>query len=141
MNIRAQETGYPLARTTALVTGDVLTLLIFAAIGRRSHGEAVGLEAMLEVVTTGLPFIAGWLLIAPWTGAFKPEATRSPFGMLRATLLGWCGGLLVGALLRAAMLGRFSPVSFYLVTFAVALFMLSGWRSLFLLLETRRRAA
>lgn len=126
------------ARTAALVAGDVVALLVFAAIGRRSHGEAAGLAAILEVGRTALPFIVGWLAVAPWTGAFDPARTAGVVPMLRATLLGWAGGLLLGAVVRAGMIGRLSPASFYVVTFLVALLLLGGWRGAFALFERGR---
>ncbi|HMQ32664.1 MAG TPA: DUF3054 domain-containing protein [Chloroflexaceae bacterium] len=127
----------PGGRAAALVAGDVVALLLFAALGRRSHGEAAGLAALGEVALTALPFIAGWLAVAPWAGAFSPARTAGLAPMLRATLLGWAGALLVGALARAALIGRFSPASFYVVTFLVALLMLGAWRAAFALAEGR----
>ena len=126
-------------RTATLVAGDMVALLTFAALGRRSHGEAAGLGAIAEVFMTALPFIVGWLAVAPWVGAFDPARTRGAGAMLRATTLGWLGGLLLGAVVRAALIGRFSPWSFYAVTFAVALLLLGGWRATFSALEGRGR--
>jgi hypothetical protein len=126
-------------RTAILVAGDVITLLIFAAIGRRSHGEAAGLAALGEVARTALPFIIGWLAVAPWAGAFDPARSTGVAAMLRATILGWVGGLLLGAVVRAGMIGRFSEWTFYAVTFGVALLMLGGWRTAFALAEGRGR--
>jgi hypothetical protein len=99
-------------RTAALVAGDIVALLIFAAIGRRSHGEASGLAAVGEVAQTALPFVIGWLAVSPWAGAFDPARTRGVGPMFRATVLGWIGGLLLGAIVRAGMIGRFSPWTF-----------------------------
>jgi hypothetical protein len=39
-------------RTALLVIGDALALLIFAALGRASHGEAAGLTALAQVAET-----------------------------------------------------------------------------------------
>jgi hypothetical protein len=125
-------------RTAALVAGDIVTLMVFAAIGRRSHGEAAGLAAVVEVGRTALPFMIGWLAVAPWAGAFDPKHTAGIAPMLRATTLGWVGGLLLGAVVRAGMIGRFSPWSFYAVTFGVALLLLGGWRAAFAALEGRK---
>jgi hypothetical protein len=127
-------------RTAALVGGDVVALMVFAAIGRGSHGEAAGLGAVGEVARTAAPFLVGWLLAAPWLGAFRPAATATPAAMLRTTAIAWCAALLVGALLRALMIGRFSPPSFYVVTFIAALVLLGGWRAAFALIEARRSA-
>lgn len=60
--------------------------------------------------------------------------------MLLRTLIGWTGGILLGAVFRAIMVGRFSPPSFYIVTFLVTLLLLGGWRVVFALLEGRRFA-
>lgn len=127
-------------RTALLVAGDLVALLAFAAIGRRSHGEAAGFAAALEVVRTAAPFIGGWLAVAPLVGVYRPTTTASLSAMLRATLLGWSGALLVGALLRAAMIGRFSPPSFYIVTFFAALLLLAGWRSAYYLIGQATRS-
>jgi hypothetical protein len=78
--------------------------------------------------------------VAPLAGAFSPARSAGLGAMLRATLLGWVGGLLVGALLRAVMIGRFSPPSFYVVTFLTALLLLGGWRAVFAMVEGRRAA-
>lgn len=128
-------------RTAALAAGDLVALVIFAALGRRSHGEAAGLGAALELARTALPFVVGWFAVAPFAGAFDPRRTAGVGPMLRATLLGWAGGLGVGAVVRALLIGRLSPVSFYVVTFIVALALLGAWRGIFALGEGGRRKA
>ena len=47
-------------RTALLVGGDAAALLVFAAIGRRNHGE--GLQ-LLEILNTALPFLVGLSLL------------------------------------------------------------------------------
>ncbi len=47
-------------RTALLVGGDAAALLLFAAIGRRNHGE--GLQ-ILETFNTALPFLVGLCLL------------------------------------------------------------------------------
>jgi hypothetical protein len=118
-------------RTAALIGGDVVALMVFAAIGRGSHGEAAGLGALGEVAQTAAPFIIGWLVASPWLGAFRLDATDTPLKMLRTTALAWCAAVVVGSLLRALFIGRFSPPSFYIVTFIAALVILVGWRTAF----------
>jgi hypothetical protein len=115
----------------ALIGGDVVALMVFAAIGRGSHGEAAGLGAIVEVAQTAAPFIIGWLVTSPWLGAFRPTATDTPVKMLRTTALAWCAAVVAGSLLRALFIGRFSPFSFYVVTFLAALVILAGWRTAF----------
>lgn len=125
-------------RTAILVAGDVAALLIFAALGRRSHGQAAGLDAILEVARTAAPFLLGWLVAATLAGAYSQGRTRGVGPMVLTTLIGWVGGLALGAVFRALMIGRFSPPSFYVVTFLVALLLLGGWRAAFALVERRR---
>jgi|YNPNPStandDraft_1061719.scaffolds.fasta_scaffold18083_3 uncharacterized membrane protein YeaQ/YmgE (transglycosylase-associated protein family) len=127
-------------RMAILVAGDIVALLVFAAIGRRSHGEATGPGAILEVARTAAPFILGWLIAASLAGAYAPARTRGPGAMLLTTLIGWTGGLILGAVFRAIMIGRFSPLSFYVITFLVALAILGGWRAAFALVEGRQAA-
>eukprot|EP01018_Ginkgo_biloba_P040058 Gb_33433 [translate_table: standard] len=57
-------------RVAVLVGGDVLALLIFAAIGRLSHGMPV---LDWETFHTADPFIAGWLLGAYFLGGYESE--------------------------------------------------------------------
>lgn len=125
------DTTRPWGRAVALAAGDVVALLIFAALGRGSHGLATGLGAVAETATTAAPFIAGWLLTAPWLRAFSPEATRGVPAMLRTTAIAWLPALAAGAVLRAAAIGRLSPWTFYLVTLLVGLALLAGWRAAF----------
>lgn len=125
-------------RLATLMAGDIIALLVFAAIGRRSHGEATGLAALAALASTAAPFIGGWLATAPWFGAYRRSATTGIGPMLRTTALAWAAALVVGSLLRALLIGRFSPPSFYLVTFIAALVLLGGWRVVFALVEGRR---
>ncbi|EFO80495.1 hypothetical protein OSCT_1720 [Oscillochloris trichoides DG-6] len=124
-------------RMITLLVGDTIALLIFAAIGRNSHGAAIGPAAFAQVFTTALPFLVGWLISAPLFGAYSPSTTANPLIMLRHTSIAWVAALLLGAVIRATMIGRFSPFSFYVVTFIVALFILCGWRALFAVWEER----
>jgi hypothetical protein len=123
--------------TAALLAGDAAAFLAFAAIGRRSHGEAAGLAALLEVAGTAAPFLIAWLAIAPWLGAYR-GAPASPVAALRVAALAWLLALPLGAVLRALAIGRLSPPSFYIVTFLAVLAILGGWRAAFAWLVGRR---
>src|SRR5258706_14648093 len=76
-------------RTLALIVGDTLAFLLFAAIGRKSHGEAAGLGVLGEIAWTALPFAIGWFVVAPFLGAFRREGAERPLYMLRRTELAW----------------------------------------------------
>lgn len=126
-----------LGRTAALVAGDLIALMVFAAIGRRSHAEAAGFDSLIQIARTGSPFIIGWLLVSPWLGAYRRRNTSRPLDMLNTTAVAWTAAIPVGAVLRALFIGRFSPLSFYLVTYLVALLILVGWRLVWSLAEGR----
>jgi hypothetical protein len=139
MTTRSAPTWAPGRRSLGLLAGDIVVFLVFATIGRRSHNEAAGLAAIGEVALTAAPFLLGWLATAPLLGAFGPQTARGPLAMLRLTLISWVAALAVGSLIRAAMIGRFSPISFYVVTFLAVLLLLGGWRAAFAWVESRRR--
>ncbi|MFO7168593.1 MAG: DUF3054 domain-containing protein [Chloroflexota bacterium] len=123
-------------RAAALAAGDTAALLVFAAIGRSSHGEAAGLDAALQVAGTAAPFIAGWFLVAPALGAYG-RATAGVRPMLARTAICWLAAWPVSLLLRALALQRGIPLSFALVTFVTVLFILGVWRGLFAWLAAR----
>lgn len=122
-----------------LVLGDCLAFLVFAAIGRRSHGYAAGFDALIEVAGTAAPFILGWFIVAPFAGAFRPlpEGPRGEVigAMAGRTLLAWALACPLGLLLRALILWREIPPSFAAVTFITNLIILGGWRLLFSLIR------
>jgi hypothetical protein len=129
-------------RPLLLLAGDIVAIIIFAAIGRRSHGEAAGLAAAYEVLRTAAPFVLGWLLVAPFAGAFRsaPAGDRRTqlLAMARRVGLAWLLAWPVGLALRAFMLDRGIPISFAIVTLISNGIILGGWRTLFSWWESRR---
>jgi hypothetical protein len=128
-----------------LVAGDAVSFLVFAAIGRSSHGEAAGLDALLQVAATAAPFALGWWLVAPFVGAYRMRqekaqgwAARLPSSFLVRTALAWVLALPVGLALRALFLQRGIPLSFAVVTFIANTILLLGWRGVFLWLVKAR---
>ncbi|WP_298815360.1 DUF3054 domain-containing protein [Chloroflexus sp.] len=112
------------SRLIALVVGDALVFIIFAFLGRSSHG-LVDENPLLASLRVGLPFFIGWLLIAPWFGLFRQQP---PLRMLWLTLGAWLIALPLGLGLRWLQLGRSSPFSFALVTFLTVAALLLIWR-------------
>ncbi|GAB4438351.1 MAG: hypothetical protein OHK0015_31860 [Chloroflexi bacterium OHK40] len=130
--------GHAARRTFALLAGDLVVFMAFAALGRRSHGAAAGLGALGEVALTAAPFMLGWLVAAPVLGALDSRATRGPLAMLGRALVAWVLALAIGSVVRALIIGRFSPPSFYLVTFLVVAVLIGGWRAAFAWWAARR---
>ena len=69
-------------RTTILIVGDACVFVIFAAVGRASHHEASGLNALLQIVLTAAPF-APLLMNGRMTvriGTSRMSSSRIPRG-------------------------------------------------------------
>lgn len=124
-----------------LAAGDVVVFLIFAVIGRRSHGEEAGLQAALQVAWTALPFILAWFLIAPFVGAFRRQIIHDPKKMEVKTLQSWIAawplGLFLHFLFKLELPAISSLLSFGLVTVISNALFLSLWRFPFALLHKR----
>src|SRR5689334_7546546 len=104
---------------TALVT-DAACLVVFAAVGRRSHAEGLSLAGIGE---TAWPFLTGaavgWLLARGW---------RQPVALVPTGVVVWVCTIVVGMLLRKATSQGVSP-SFVVVASLVTALLLLGWRT------------
>lgn len=104
-------------------------MLVFAAIGRRSHDEA---GAFLGVLETAAPFLVGVLV-----GALVARSWRDPLSW-RSGLATWVGAVVVGLALRALVLQRL-PLSFAVVATVALGVLVLGWRGLARLALRSRR--
>ena len=110
---------------------DVLALLVFAAVGRRSHAEGL---AVVGVLRTAWPFLVG--AVVGWVAS---RAWRRPVAVWPSGVTTWVATVVVGMLLRA-LTGGGTPLDFVAAaTVFVALFLL-GWRLLVAALLGRRSA-
>jgi hypothetical protein len=120
--------------TRLLVFGDVVAFLAFAAIGRGTHNEPIGLAAIPEIVLTAAPFAIGWFIVAPFVGAFRPDLVQEPAAMAKRTALAWALSWPVALALRWLFVDRLrnTPasdfLSFALVTFVFVPAILLIWR-------------
>jgi hypothetical protein len=126
-----------LRRTAALAAGDALAFMLFAAIGRASHGEASGLDAVLQVAETAAPFAIGWFAVAPFVGAYRAEVAARPRAMLVRSALAWLIAWPIGLLLRALIRSSSIPATFAIITLVTVLIILLGWRGVFAWLSAR----
>ena len=110
---------------------DVGLVLLFAAIGRRSHAES---GAVVGVLRTAWPFLAG--LVLGWVVALGWRRT-APLRVRDAVPV-WVLTVAGGMLLRAAT-GTGTALSFVVVATVVLGVFLLGWRALAALV--RRRAS
>lgn len=109
-------------RSAALAfLADVVLVVIFCAIGRRSHAEGITLAG---VAHTSWPFltgtVAGWALAQGW---------RRPTALNPTGLVVWVSTVVIGMLLRKVS-AQGVAVSFVIVASTVTAVFLLGWRGL-----------
>ncbi|XP_059461608.1 uncharacterized protein LOC132190590 [Corylus avellana] len=112
-----------------LAGGDVLALLVFAAIGRFSHGFSV---FDTETLRTADPFIAGWFLGGYFLGGYAEDG-RGMNGLSKAvvaTAKSWALGIPLGIIIRAVTSGHFPQYKFIIVTMGSTAVLLIGWRAI-----------
>uniref|UniRef100_A0A7N0UXJ6 Uncharacterized protein n=1 Tax=Kalanchoe fedtschenkoi TaxID=63787 RepID=A0A7N0UXJ6_KALFE len=116
-------------RVALLAGGDVLALLVFAAIGRFSHGFSVW---DIETLRTADPFIAGWFLAAYFLGGYGEDG-QGTNGLSKAVAVAaksWALGIPLGLAIRAVFAGHIPQLPFVLVSMGSTGFLLIGWRAL-----------
>jgi hypothetical protein len=100
---------------------DVICVLVFCAVGRRSHAEGLTAAGVAE---TAWPFLTGtavgWLLARGWRRPTDPAPTG---------LIVWIATVTVGMALRR-LSGQGVAVSFVVVASTVTAVLLLGWRLL-----------
>lgn len=114
-----------------LAIGDVIAFLVFAAIGRASHAEAAGLDAIVQIAETASPFLIGWMIVAPLLGAYRSDIITAPRTMATRTSLAWLLAWPIGLGLRALIRQSGIPLVFALITGVTVLLILLIWRSIF----------
>src|SRR6476659_4991295 len=106
-------------RTLTALFADIVCVLVFCTIGRRSHAEGLTVAGIAE---TAWPFLAGtaagWLLIRGW---------RRPFTVVPTGVAVWVCTVVGGMLLRKATSAGVQT-SFVVVASIVTAVLLLGWR-------------
>jgi hypothetical protein len=139
-NVRAKkEIPYNQA-VIMLVIGDLICFLIFAALGRNTHGEASGLAAIPQIIITAFPFAAGWFLVSPFVGAFRHKILTQPRAMVMRTALAWLLAWPFAMLLRGIFVDHgIPPLSFAIVVLLFNMLLLLIWRWPFALNNSMRK--
>jgi hypothetical protein len=111
----------PSSRITLLAAAaDAVAVVVFAALGRMSHGEA---DDLLGLVGTAAPFGVG--LVAAWA---TPVVRHDPAAWQAGAVATLCTAG-IGLLVRAGFTGRL-PLSFAVVAAVSLAVLLLGWRGL-----------
>ena len=131
MNIRSPSRGQIL-----LLTGDLITLALVTAFGFASHGTLA--TAGSRLLTTFVPLVLSWLLLAPHLGAFDLQRTGDPRQLWRPfwamVLAGPLAAFMRGAWLNTAIL----PL-FVVILGGVSALALLTWRALYVGFVRRKR--
>ncbi|OSC42711.1 DUF3054 domain-containing protein [Mycobacterium decipiens] len=114
------------------LAADVVAVLVFCAVGRRSHDEALNVTG---VAATAWPFLTGavigWLVSRGW---------RQPTAVVPTGVVVWLCTVVVGMLLRKAGSAGVAA-SFVVVAATVTAVLLLGWRAVVGLMLRRRTDA
>lgn len=110
-----------------LITGDVIVLAIITVIGFVSHGETE-LSFLPRMLTSFIPLLIGWFLIAPWLGLFNSQVTSTPKQLWRPPLAMLLTAP-IATVLRAALLHTAALPLFTLILGSSAALGMLIWRS------------
>jgi hypothetical protein len=108
---------------------DVIGVLVFCAVGRRSHDEGLNITG---VATTAWPFLTGTVL-----GWLASRAWRRPTAVVPTGVVVWLCTVVVGMVLRKASSAGVAA-SFVVVAASVTAVLLFGWRAVVGLTVRRR---
>ncbi len=116
-------------RRPAWLALDVLGVLVFCAVGRRSHDEGLNITG---VATTAWPFLTGTVV-----GWLASRAWRRPTAVVPTGVVVWLCTVVVGMVLRRATSAGVAA-SFVVVAASVTALLLLGWRAVAGLILRRR---
>jgi peptidoglycan/LPS O-acetylase OafA/YrhL len=110
------------------LAGDIVCVVVFCALGRRSHAEGLTLAGIAD---TAWPFLSGtalgWLISRGW---------RAPTAVVPTGVIVWLATVVVGMLLRKAS-SQGVAISFIIVASVVTALLLLGWRGIAALVRKR----
>ena len=119
----------PVVRAALL---DVASILLFVAVGRRSHDE--GGSVLGGIVMVAAPFLialaVGWIVARAWR---RPAA-------LETGVVIWLVTVSLGMVLRHFVFDRGTALPFIIVATGVTGLLLLGWRLVAERIDERRRA-
>jgi hypothetical protein len=104
----------------AYLFADVLCVLVFCAVGRRSHDEGLNITG---VVTTAWPFLTGTAI-----GWLAARAWQRPTAVVPTGVVIWVCTVVIGMVLRKASSAGVAA-SFVVVAASVTAVLLLGWRA------------
>jgi hypothetical protein len=104
----------------AYLFADMLCVLVFCAVGRRSHDEGLNITG---IVTTAWPFLTGTAI-----GWLAARAWQRPTAVVPTGVVIWLCTVVIGMVLRKASSAGVAA-SFVVVAASVTAVLLLGWRA------------
>ena len=120
----------------SLIVGDVIALAVITIIGFASHRET-GFSFLPRMLTTFIPLLVGWFLIAPWLGTFDPQIVSEPEQFWRPPLAMLLAAPMT-AILRATTLNSVALPLFTLILGGSAALGMLVWRAIWYSLAYRK---
>lgn len=121
--------------------GDLLVFLLFAALGRASHGLLTEDSMIWGIVRAAAPFFVAWAIVAWAARLDRVDPMRSLGSVALRIGLAWLGAGILGLILRSLALGRPAPLPFAAVTLAGNGLLLILWRELLQIWIARKQRA
>lgn len=126
------------AYIAAAAAADIALVLVFCALGRRSHGEVFEIAGFIR---TAWPFLfgvaVGWLVVYGWQRVRSQNF--APWQLVPAGLTIWVIAVPT-ALTTRGITGQSVALSFLIVAWTVLGIFLLGWRGAARLIAKRRYA-
>lgn len=107
------------SRAALSLVADIVCVIVFCAIGRRSHAEGLTVTGIAE---TAWPFLCGTAV-----GWLASRAWRQPTALAPTGLAVWLGTVVIGMLLRK-LTSAGAATSFIVVASLSTAVLLLGWR-------------
>lgn len=118
--------------SAAAFAADLICVVVFCTIGRRSHAEGITVAGVAE---TAWPFltgtVVGWLISRGW---------RRPMSLAPTGVVVWVSTVAIGMVLRK-LTSAGVAVSFVVVASLVTALLLLGWRALAATARRRTQSA
>lgn len=108
-------------RAAAAAAADLALLVVFAAVGRRSHDSDA--SPVADTLVIAAPFLLGYVL-----SAAVLRLDGDPVGVQRGAMV-WALGLALGLVLRGTAFDRGLAPAFIAVAILVTGCLLVGWRA------------
>jgi len=119
-----------------LLAGDGLVLLAVTLAGFENHSSSLGGGRWL---TSYVPLIIAWSLVAPWLGNYQPRIWQQPWQAWRALLAMVLAAPLAGFLRAVLLNGTVIPI-FVVALGGVSALSITTWRVIWALLAGREFA-